>query len=104
MEGVPWELDQLPRGLHPNPVGDIFGSPPVRKQRTRKPKDLKLDTINERPLAQKSPEYLRQDASTSTTDLGAQAREEAENPKKMPKAQIASFAKMLSALRLEKVL
>ncbi|KAF9474565.1 Pkinase-domain-containing protein [Pholiota conissans] len=49
MDGVPWELDQLPRGQHPNPVGDIFGSPPVRKQRTRKPKDLKLDTINERP-------------------------------------------------------
>jgi hypothetical protein len=53
MDGVPWELDQLPRGQHPNPVGDIFGSPPVRKQRTRKPpKDLKLDTITERPSVQ----------------------------------------------------
>ena len=49
MDGVPWELDQLPRGQHPNPVGDIFGAPPVRKPRTRKqPKDLTLDTINER--------------------------------------------------------
>jgi hypothetical protein len=59
MDGVPWELDQLPRGQHPNPVGDIFGSPPVRKQRSRKPlqqqhakdssKKPDLDTITERP-------------------------------------------------------
>jgi serine/threonine protein kinase len=59
MDGVPWELDQLPRGQHPNPVGDIFGSPPVRKQRSRKPqqqqhvkdssKRPELDTITERP-------------------------------------------------------
>ena len=50
--------------MHPNPIGDIFGSPPVRKQRTRKNKELgggafggsgglsneggKLDTICER--------------------------------------------------------
>ncbi|KAL0956149.1 hypothetical protein HGRIS_002311 [Hohenbuehelia grisea] len=99
MDGVPWELDQLPRGLHPNPVGDIFGSPPVRKQRTRKPKDPQLDTINERPPAQRSPEYLRRDASTSTTDLTSQNKQDLDNPKKMPKAQITSFGKMLSALR-----
>lgn len=59
MDGVPWELDQLPRGQHPNPVGDIFGSPPVRKQRSRKPQQQQhakdstmkseLDTITERP-------------------------------------------------------
>ncbi|KAF8868082.1 kinase-like domain-containing protein [Infundibulicybe gibba] len=69
MNGVPWELDQLPRGQHPNPVGDIFGSPPVRKQRTRKPKDPKLGTITERPPP-RVPEFQRRDASTSTTDLG----------------------------------
>ena len=63
MDGIPWQLDQLPRGMYANPVGDIFGSPPVRKQRTRKNKELgggvgalgalsnesgKLDTICER--------------------------------------------------------
>ncbi|KAJ7782890.1 hypothetical protein B0H16DRAFT_1658352 [Mycena metata] len=70
MNGVPWELDQLPRGQYPNPVGDIFGSPPVRQPRTRKPKDLQLGTIAERPpAAQKSPEFQRRDAATSTTDL-----------------------------------
>ncbi|KAH9485259.1 Negative regulator of sexual conjugation and meiosis [Psilocybe cubensis] len=105
MDGVPWELDQLPRGQHPNPVGDIFGSPPVRKQRTRKPKDLKLDTITERPVVpatsvQKSP-GMRRDASTSTTDLSGPAggKEDVEGVKKVQKGQINALAKMLSALR-----
>jgi len=105
MDGIPWELDQLPRGQHPNPVGDIFGSPPVRKQRTRKPpKDLKLDTITERPLcpanSQKSPENLLRDASTSTTDLGGSPnKDDCEGVKKVQKGQINALAKMLSALR-----
>ena len=102
MDRMPWELDQLPRGQHPNPVGDIFGSPPVRKQRTRKsPQDLKLDTITERPTAhgQKSPEYLRRDASTSTTDLGNGVTTDVDGVKKVQKGQINALAKMLSALR-----
>ncbi|KAJ7668422.1 hypothetical protein DFH06DRAFT_982908 [Mycena polygramma] len=101
MNGVPWELDQLPRGQYPNPVGDIFGSPPVRQPRTRKPKDLQLGTIVERPPAsQKSPEFQRRDAATSTTDLSGSPREEdGDGPKKVPKAQINALAKMLSALR-----
>jgi len=104
VSGVQRELDQLPRGQHPNPIGDIFGSPPIRKQRTRKLKDLQLDTINERPgqsAARKSPDDQRRDASTSTTDLGAQApgKEEGEGVKKVQKGQIHALAKMLSALR-----
>ncbi|KAF8971049.1 hypothetical protein BDZ97DRAFT_1901747 [Flammula alnicola] len=100
MDGVPWELDQLPRGQHPNPVGDIFGSPP-------------LDTINERgpsgsgPTSAghhhpKSPENLRRDASTSTTDLAGAAGgkdDNGEGVKKVQKGQINALAKMLSALR-----
>ncbi|KAJ7755730.1 hypothetical protein DFH07DRAFT_821616 [Mycena maculata] len=106
MSGVPWELGQLPRGQYPNPpVGDIFGSPPVRQPRTRKPKDLQLGTIAERPqlASQKSPEFPRRDAATSTTDLsgglGSPRDEDGEGPKKVPKAQINALAKMLSALR-----
>jgi len=104
MNEVPWELGQLPRAQHPNPVGDIFGSPPVRKQRTRKTKDVKLDTISERPgqlAARKSPEFQRRDASTSTTDLGGlySGKEEGEGFKKVQKGQINALAKMLSALR-----
>ncbi|KAG5731274.1 Negative regulator of sexual conjugation and meiosis, partial [Termitomyces sp. T112] len=49
IDSAPWELDELPRVQHPKPIGDIFGSPPVRKQRTKKNKDVKLDTITERP-------------------------------------------------------
>ncbi|KAG2043538.1 kinase-like domain-containing protein [Suillus americanus] len=88
MNGVPWELDELPRQLHPNPVGDIFGQPPQRKPRTKKPK---LDTINERPAPVR-------DAATSTTDLGGVGGEE-DTPKKVQKGQINALAKMLSALR-----
>jgi len=102
MNGVPWELDQLPRAQHPNPIGDIFGSPPVRKQRTRKPKDVKLDTISERPgqvAARKLPDSQRRDASTSTTDLANAGKDEGEGFKKVQKGQINALAKMLSALR-----
>lgn len=102
MNGVPWELDQLPRGQHPNPVGDIFGSPPPpRKQRTRKPKDVKLDTINERPAtsaAGKVVDSVRRDAATSTTDLSGLGGD-GEGIKKVQKGQINALAKMLSALR-----
>lgn len=89
MNGVPWELDELPRQLYPNPVGDIFGQPPQRKPRTRK---SKLDTISERPVP------LR-DAATSTTDLGGGGGGEEDTPKKVQKGQINALAKMLSALR-----
>lgn len=114
MDGVPWELDQLPRGQHPNPVGDIFGSPPAarkQQQRTRKPKDVKLDTITERPAnpptASKVAESVRRDASTSTTDLGGLAagggggsgKDDLDGVKKVQKGQINALAKMLSALR-----
>jgi len=104
MNGVPWELDQLPRGQHPNPVGDIFGSPPARKQRTKKNKDPKLDTITERPanlVAGKSIEAQRRDASTSTTDLSGpgSGKDDGEGVKKVQKGQINALAKMLSALR-----
>ncbi|KAJ7209617.1 hypothetical protein GGX14DRAFT_364479 [Mycena pura] len=102
MAGIPWELSQLPRGQHPgNPTGDIFGSPPIRQSRTRKPQDLQLGTIAERPPApQKSPDLQRHDAATSTTDLNGSPREEdGDGPKKVPKAQINALAKMLSALR-----
>lgn len=69
MDGVPWELDQLPRGQHPNPVGDIFGSPPVRKARTRKsPKD-KLDTISERPAAHTYSSYAQMMPPTQANAL-----------------------------------
>lgn len=90
MDGVPWELSQLPRQMHSNPVGDIFGQPPpARKSRTRK---SKLDTISERPAP------LR-DAATSTTDLSGGGGGEEDSPKKVQKGQINALAKMLSALR-----
>ena len=114
MTGVPWALDELPRQLHPNPVGDIFGGPPIRKQRQRKqPKDL--PTINERPVqTPKSPLSQRADASFSSTDLRRDSLDEVMSagsgkdgergeggaggaPRKVQKGQIHALAKMLSA-------
>lgn len=36
MQGIPWEIDQLPRKQDTKPISDIFGSPPVHRQRGRK--------------------------------------------------------------------
>lgn len=98
MDGVPWELSGLPRGQHPDPVGDIFGQPPPRKPRGRKPQDLKLDTITEGTGSpRKSPTAQRHDASTSTTDLD-DVDGDWQN-KKVQKGQIHTLAKILSAIR-----
>ncbi|KAI0655911.1 kinase-like protein [Cubamyces menziesii] len=112
--GTPWELYQLPRQMYPNPDDAKFGGPPQRKRRANKPKDLMLDTINERPQHQKSPLGQRLDAATSTTDLDHVGRPRADSgsreregggsepegsPRKVQKGQINALAKMLSALR-----
>ena len=106
--GTPWELYQLPRQMYPNPDDAKFGGPPQRKRRANKPKDLTLDTITERPPHPKSPLGLgqRQDAATSTTDLGGDGSRDREGgeshdgtPRKVQKGQINALAKMLSALR-----
>lgn len=102
MTGTPWELGQLPRGWHANITREI----PIRNHRARKPKELPLDTINERPgnATSKPPVMQRRDASTSTTDLAGIIRdnggkEETDSPKKVQRGQITALAKMLSALR-----
>ncbi|ETW80931.1 hypothetical protein HETIRDRAFT_33736 [Heterobasidion irregulare TC 32-1] len=106
MAGIPWELGELPRDMHPNPTGDVFSQPPVRKQRVRKPKSQPLDTITERPAMspQKRVEY-GQDAATSTTDLSGLAHDggrdvgEEASPKKVQKGQVHALAKLLTSLR-----
>jgi hypothetical protein len=98
MSGVPWELDQFPRHLRLNPVGDIFGSPPPRKQRVRKPKD-QLDTIAER--ASMSPRAVSdgQEAMESHLEVEQEVVDEDGVPKVVQKGQINALSKMLSALR-----
>ena len=109
MTGIPCELVEPPRQMHPNPVGGVFGTPPQRKrgnsngtrsnnQTTGATKENnKLDTISERPTGQSM------DASTSTTDLSNTGKDgdslDGAGPKKVQKGQINALAKMLSALR-----
>ncbi|KAI0790653.1 hypothetical protein C8Q75DRAFT_806056 [Abortiporus biennis] len=104
--GIPWELDQLPRQMHPNPEDVRFGTPPVRKRRAPKSKDSSgLGTIDEWPNKNvPSPLGQRADASTSTTDLDRASSNgdhdgSPSSPRKVQKGQINALAKMLSALR-----
>lgn len=108
MDGVPWELNELPRGQRPDPVGDMSGPP--RKQRSRKPKELSLGTINERPPlspnSQRSPGLGLggRDAGASTADLSTtmsngSSQSDSDGPKKVQKGQINALAKLLSAMR-----
>jgi len=105
MDGVPLELTELPRGQRLEP--DYHGAAP-RKQRSRKPKELSLGTICERPAHsaiphQKSPGYIGRDASASNADLNSAlsstSSQDGDGPKKVQKGQINALAKMLSALR-----
>ncbi|KAH8108049.1 kinase-like protein [Cristinia sonorae] len=113
--GTPWELDQLPRQMHPNPNNVEFGQPPPRKRRAPKAKESKLDgvnkldTINEWPAKSPLGMGARSEAATSTTDLDRLARDGGNgsveddgtgtSPRKVQKGQINALAKMLSALR-----
>lgn len=89
MTGVPWELEGLPGG---------------KKHWAMKPKDRKLDTIDEwlanndgTPYA---PEYMRRDTATSAANLTKDGKEGGNaNVNKVQKGQINALAKMLSALR-----
>ncbi|KAF7374478.1 Kinase-like protein [Mycena sanguinolenta] len=88
--GVPLELGRLPHGQYPDPVGDIFGAPPVRRSRASKFKVLPLRGIVERPYATRPSEL---------SVPGSPRDEDGDGPKKVPEAQINALAKMLSALR-----
>lgn len=111
MKGIPYELGEPPRQMHPSTVGGVFGSLPSQRKRgnsngtrsnnqTTGGTENKLDTISERPIG------LSMDASTSTTDLsggGGVCKDgdtpDGAGPKKVHKGQINALAKMLSALR-----
>jgi hypothetical protein len=116
MNGVPWELFELPRGQRLEPVNEVFkngnkstGHLPSqtapRKQRSRK--KLKenatgLDTISERVPAFKAAPVALKDAATSTSDLTTHGSGEGEDnrpPKALQKQQINALGRMLSALR-----
>lgn len=99
LTGVPWELNDLPRQMHLNPVGNIFGSPPPpRKQRVRKLKDP-LDPITERPSMSPRAVSEGQEAMESHLEVEQEVVDEDGVPKVVQKAQIDALSKMLSALR-----
>jgi|SRR5882762_3167527 hypothetical protein len=98
---MPYMLDQLPRQMHPNPEGVIFGPPPPpRKLRVRKPKD-QLDTIAERSGMSPRPVSENQEMMESNPDQEEEIVEEEDGqPKKVvQKGHINALAKMLSSLR-----
>lgn len=113
MDGIPWELDQLPRFCHPringeHPTGDIFGKPPVRRRKGQ-PKPPPLDTINERPKPSSrlaGPPQLAASRSGASPAHDASGESDQDHtspvegqPKKVQKAQINALAKMLSTFK-----
>jgi len=114
MDGVPWELFELPRGQRLeselfNPNGPSSSTPAPRKQRSRKKMKENatgLDTISERAPAHKVPSVMR-DAATSTSDLTTHGSggegggvDDGRPPQKaLQKQQINALGRMLSALR-----
>ena len=125
MNGIPWSLTQLPRQMHMQQEGDLFGSPPVRKS-NKMYQPQGLGTINEKERFASPPASpdsnsswrsgpksnsldmgisasgknglgVRKDAATSTTDLTGD--QESDGPRKVQKGQVISLAKMLSAFK-----
>jgi hypothetical protein len=88
LNGVPWELDELPRQRRLNPVGDIFRSPPSHKRHAQKPVDADL-SINQ-SQAQRSPRPEGSSEATTNVERGDDDR-----PKKVPKEQINALERML---------
>ncbi|QRV82644.1 kinase domain protein [Ceratobasidium sp. AG-Ba] len=96
MDGVPWELDGLPRQAFPRGPdgrliqGHIHGTP-----RTKAPRAgaAALGTISEQP----SGVYRRSDAAGSSTGLDRQRSASPEVPKKVQKGQINALKGMLRA-------
>ncbi|KAF8497668.1 hypothetical protein JB92DRAFT_3084649 [Gautieria morchelliformis] len=103
ISGVPWELNELPRGCHVRPHEHVFAPPPLRytmkTQARAQAAAGALDTISERSNASKSsPVYQRAEVSASTSDVGS-TDGHSDGPKKVQKGQINALAKMLSALK-----
>jgi len=95
MDGIPWEVDQLPRQQFPRAAdgrlvqGHIHGAP-----RNKAPRNQGgLGTINEQPTSV----YRRSDASGSTPTLDRQRSASPEVPKKVQKGQINTLKGMLRA-------
>ncbi|KZV69589.1 hypothetical protein PENSPDRAFT_477209 [Peniophora sp. CONT] len=96
IDGVPWELHELPRQLHPKPHGDIFGQPviPRRVKTTRwKPK-------GEAPFGTDSASLAR--ALANAGGSTARWREEGDEDERKVTVQrehANALTKALSALR-----
>lgn len=105
MSGIPWELDELPRQMHPSvngkmPMGHIHGVPPRNAKRNggAPPKPPALDTISERPKGLRRPtspggESGDSDGQTSPVEPPPNQQ------KKVQKAQINTLAKILTSFK-----
>ncbi|KZV85887.1 Pkinase-domain-containing protein [Exidia glandulosa HHB12029] len=116
MNGVPWELHELPRYAHMDPRAHVFDSPPAPKPpRAARRQDgaRGLSTIAEGRNGSgnasgvgsppKLSVYTQTDAATSTTGLSPPQSPTTAGadggPKKVNKGQINTLAKLLSTLK-----
>ncbi|GJJ06372.1 hypothetical protein Clacol_000563 [Clathrus columnatus] len=100
LNGVPWELGELPRGWDPRPEEHVFSPPPskyTKKQARAAATTASLDTINERPTT--IHQNGHPNGSTSDLNDADPTDRERDGPKKVQKGQINSLAKMLFTLK-----
>lgn len=108
MPGIPWELDELPRQMHPNvngkmPQGHIHGVPPPRRNKHSSPVPPQLATITERPKGSK----LRGRPSSPGGESGesdgvGSPVEQPQQQKKVQKAQVNALAKLLTSFKTKR--
>ncbi|KAF9780975.1 hypothetical protein BJ322DRAFT_1011736 [Thelephora terrestris] len=107
--GLPWELDEPQRQVHPGDISRVFGPPPQQKPGNRngaRRNDQNPGATSGNDELDMIPEWPAEQSMDGTTDLrsdegigrGGDSLGSAA-PKKSQKGQIDALAKMLSALR-----
>ena len=106
VDGLPWELGEVPRQQYLHPEKVEYSLPPPQRKRAQKPKTnaSNLGTISERPSQHSSGSGSEPSASSvnldgASTNEGEEGGTAGSTPRKVQKGQINALAKMLSALR-----
>jgi hypothetical protein len=104
MAGLPWELDEPQRQVHPGAISRVFGPPPQQKPGNRngaRRNDQNPGATSGNDELDMIPEWPTEQSIDGTTDLRSDEGGESLGsavPKKVQKGQIGALAKMVSAL------
>jgi len=108
MHGIPWELDELPRQMHPRvngkmkPQGDIHGTAPRRNKHSTPIPPPQLATITERPKGSKLRRPSSPGGESGESDVPGSPVEQPQPQKKVQKGQINTLAKLLTSFKTKR--